>query len=69
MSQDSAGRNYQIVIPFNTALTLVVHPSFYRVTNTSATPLANGTSTKVPIFAAAGQQAPPIRFTITGAGH
>lgn len=68
LSQDLGGRNYQIVIPFNTALTLVVHPSFYHVSNASGAPLSQARSTKIPLLVATGQQVSPIRFTISGAG-
>ncbi len=69
VSQDSAGRNHQIVIPFNTQLTLVVHPSFYHVTNASNVALSQTMSTKTPLLVATGQQAPTFKFTITGAGQ
>jgi hypothetical protein len=68
-SKDSSGRNYQIVLPFNTALTLVIHPSFYHVNNASSVALSQTASTKIPLLVAAGQQVSPIKFTITGAGH
>jgi hypothetical protein len=68
-SRDSSGRNYQIVVPFNTALTLVVHPSFYHVSSASNIPLSQTMSTKIPLLIATGQQVPPIKFTISGAGH
>jgi len=68
VSQDSNGRNYQIVIPFGTALTLVVHPSFYHVNNASGVALSQGRSTKIPLLVGAGQQVPPFTFTISGAG-
>jgi hypothetical protein len=68
-SKDSGGRNYQIVVPFNTALTLVVHPSFYHVNNTNNVSLSQTVSTKIPLFVTAGQQVTPIKFTIMGGGH
>jgi len=69
VSQDSAGRNYQIVIPFSTQLTLAIHPSFYGVSNASGAALPQAASTKIPLLVAVGQQVSPIRFKITGAGH
>jgi hypothetical protein len=68
VSQDSNGRNHQIVVPFNTPLTLVVHPSFYHVNDGYGVSLAKNASTKIPLLVAAGQQVSPIKFTISGAG-
>jgi hypothetical protein len=69
VSQDSGGRNHQVVVPFNTALTLVVHPSFYHVSSPSNIPLSQTMSTKIPLLIATGQQVPPIKFMISGGGH
>jgi len=69
LSKDSNGRNYQIVVPFNTQLTLVVHPSFYRVNDTGGAPLKSAVSTKIPLFVSSGQQVTPFKLTISGAGN
>lgn len=66
VSKDSGGRNHQIVIPFNTQLTLFVHPTFYRVTNAASAPLSQGATTKIPLLTTVGQQVAPIVFSITG---
>jgi hypothetical protein len=66
VSQESNGRNYQIVIPFDTALTLFVHPTFYRVSDARGAPLREGATTMIRLLVARGQQVPPIVFTITG---
>jgi hypothetical protein len=69
LSTDSGGRNYQIVVPFNTALTLMIHPSFYQVVDANNIALSQSASTQIPLLFSAGQQAPPITFTISGAGN
>jgi len=69
VSTDSGGRNYQIVVPFDTGLTLMVHPSFYRLAAANNVALSQSASTQIPLLFSAGQQASPIKFTISGAGH
>jgi hypothetical protein len=68
-SQDSSGRNYQIVVPFNTQLTLVLHSSFYRVNDANGLGLSQAVSTKIPLLVATGQQVTPITFTVLGTGR
>jgi hypothetical protein len=68
VAHDSSGRNYEIVIPYDTPLTLVVHPSFYRVNDASGAVLSQARSTKVPLLVTAGQKISPIRFTVAGTG-
>jgi hypothetical protein len=67
--RESSGRNYQIVVPFNTQLTLVLHSSFYHVNDANGVALSQAMSTKIPLLIATGQQVPPIKFTISGAAH
>lgn len=69
VSKDSGGRNYQIVIPFNTALTLDVHPSLYQLTVANSLAPSPSTSTTIPLLVPAGQQIQPFTFTILGIGH
>jgi len=68
VAHDSSGRNYEIVVPYNTPLTLVVHPSFYHVNDASGAALSQRTSTKIPLLVPAGQKISPIRFTVAGTG-
>jgi len=69
LAQDSGGRNYQIVVPFNTPLTLVLHSTLYNVKDVNGAALSQTKSTKIPLLLAAGQQVSPIKFTISGIGH
>ena len=57
------------VCPLFVQLTLVIHPSFYHATSATGAPLPQNASTKIPLLVGAGQQIPPIRFTISGAGR
>jgi len=68
-SKDSNGRNYQIVVPFNTQLTLVLHASLYHVNDGNGVPLNETASTKIPLLVPTGQKVAPIKFTISGVGH
>lgn len=69
VSKDSGGRNYQILVPFNTSLTLMVHPSFYRLTDAKGVALSQSATTKIPLSFPPGQPVQPIKFTISGAAH
>jgi hypothetical protein len=66
VSQDSGGRNYQIVIPFNTALKLIVHPSLYNVSDANGNALSKSVSATIPLLATIGQEVAPIMFTVSG---
>ena len=66
VSKDAAGWDYRIVVPFSTPLTVVVHPSFYRLNDALGAALTQNVSTKIPLLVAAGQQVAPIKFSISG---
>lgn len=66
VSEDATGRNYQIMIPLNTPLTLFVHPTFYHVNDGIGAPLSQGVTTKIPLLAVSGQPVAPVVFTVTG---
>ena len=66
VSQEPGRRDHQIVVPFNTALTLVIYPSFYTVNAASGVALSKVVSTKLPLLVPPGQQVTPINLTITG---
>ena len=69
VSQDSTGRNLQIVVPFNTSLVLYVHPTLYQVSYATGVPLSRGATTRISLLVASGQQPAPINFTIAGIGR
>jgi len=69
VSTDSAGRNYQIVVPFNTPLTLMIQPWPYQVADANNVALGQSASTQIPLVFSAGQQPAPIRFTMSGAAR
>ena len=69
VSKNGSGRNYQIVIPFNTPLTLVVRASYFIVQDAADTALSQATSTNIPLLVGAGQQLQPINFKISGVGQ
>lgn len=65
VSQDAAGRDNQFVIPFDTAVRLVVASSFFRLADAKGaafTNVSNGTA----ITVSAGQQPQPIHVTVIG---
>lgn len=68
ISQDSSGRNHQLVIPFNIPVTLVLHTMFYHISDAKGLPLSQGATIKIPLLVASGQQISPIKFQVTGAG-
>jgi hypothetical protein len=68
LSQDTNGRNHEIVVPFNTTVNLVVQSSFFQVSNATGSPVGVA-GPFVPVFATAGQQPPSVRLVVTGGGH
>jgi hypothetical protein len=69
ISRDSSGRNHQVVIPFNSAVKLVVFGSFFQITDTAGQPLSRTAATAIPLAVAAGQQPPAIQLRVIGAGQ
>lgn len=69
-SQDSTGRNHQIVIPFDTPVQLVVSSSFFQLSNvTTGLPLPRAGSTVIPVTVPSGQQPATVRLIVTGVGR
>ena len=66
ISQDSGGRNHQIVIPFNATVKLVVFSSQFQLSS-AGIPLPKASS-MVTVRVPSGQTAPTIRFQVTGRG-
>jgi hypothetical protein len=67
ISQDAAGRNYQIVIPFNHPVNLAVVSSFFQLTNATGITLPR-TGAIIPVAVPSGQQPPIITLAVTGGG-
>jgi hypothetical protein len=56
VSTDSAGRNFEIVIPFGAPINLVVNGGFFLVSNVLGQPLTPTASTLIPVIVAAGHR-------------
>lgn len=66
VSTDSAGRNYEIVIPFGVPVKLVVNGGFFLLGDTLGQALSRTSSTLIPVTVPAGQQPSTIRLAVTG---
>jgi hypothetical protein len=67
-SQDTAGRTYQVTIPFGFAATLKIYSSFFRISNAAGVALPQGAVTAIPFTVAPGQPPPSFVFNVTGGG-
>jgi hypothetical protein len=65
VSQDSNGRNHQIVVPFNTLVKLVVHSAFFRLGDAAGTPLARS-AVHIPVFVQSGLTPSTITLRVIG---
>lgn len=64
---DSGGRNYEITIPYEMPLEVILRSGFYRLSDSANLPLSVTVSSRVPVLAKAQQQRLPIvAFTIAG---
>jgi hypothetical protein len=68
VSQDSAGRDHQIVVPFNSSVKLVVYSSFFQLSDGNGIPFPRK-SIGIPILISPGQQVPIIKLKVTGGGQ
>jgi len=66
-SQNTAGRTYQAVIPFNYPAVVIIRSPYFHLSNASGVALPAGAT--VPITAASGQAPSPLTFTVTGTGR
>lgn len=64
VSQDAVGRNQQVVVPFNSAVNLVVFSSQFHLSSTGMA-LGKGPTT-IPVAVATGQQPAAIVLQVTG---
>jgi hypothetical protein len=67
LSRDASGRTHQIVVPFNSAVKLVVRSTFLRLSDGAGVPLPRGT-VHVPVFVPPGQTPAPIVLRVIGGG-
>jgi len=65
-SQDSTGRTYQAVVPFNYPAVIVIRSPYFQLSSASGVALPAGAT--VPITVASGQTPGPLTFTVTGGG-
>ena len=69
VSKDTAGRNRQVVIPFDVPIKIVVNSAFFQLEDGLGRPLPQASSTIVPLTISPGQQAQAVRFIVTGTGR
>lgn len=68
-SRDANGREYQVVIPFNTPVKLVLYSSFFQLTDATGLSLPRAQTVAIPVTVVAGQVAPTIKLDVTGRGQ
>lgn len=67
-SRDATGREYQVVIPFNALVKIVVYSSFFQLTDTMGLSVPRARTVAIPVTVVAGQPSPTIRLNIAGGG-
>jgi len=68
-SQDSGGRDYRVLVPFDAPVKLVVSSSFFQLRDAVGLPLARTGSTVIPVTVPPGQNPGFIRLIVTGSGR
>ncbi len=66
VAQDSAGRTYQVTIPFDAKINLVVASSFFRLTDGTGAPLAATGAGAIPVAVPSGQAPPRLHLVVSG---
>lgn len=66
VAQDSAGRTYEVAIPFDARVNLVVASSFFRLTDATGAAFAASGSATVPVAVPSGQAPPTLRLAVSG---
>ena len=64
--QDTGGRNYQVTVPFDTRVNLVVASSFFRLTDANGAAFAAAGAATVPVSVPSGQEPPTLRLAVIG---
>ncbi len=67
-SRDAGGKNYEVLVPFNSTVNIVVHSSFFQLADASGMPLPRTGAAVIPVTVQAGQQPPTVRLRVTGGG-
>jgi hypothetical protein len=67
VSQDSAGRNDQVVVPFGSTVNVHAFSSFFKLANMSGTALSNN-AFFMPVLVPAGHQPATLEFQVVGGG-
>jgi hypothetical protein len=65
VSKDPNGRDHQIIIPFNTAVKIVVYSSFFQLSDAAGMPLPK-TAVNIPVLVPRGQQPTTIKLSVIG---
>jgi hypothetical protein len=66
---DNAGRNYQVTVPYDASVNLVLGSSFFSVADDAGSALPQRGSASIPIRVPTGQPPAAVKFHVTGAGH
>jgi|SRR5271165_5710043 len=66
-SADSTGRSYQVVIPFDTAVKLIIASPFLQLADASGLLIPSGATYQVPVLVPSGGTPPLLHFVVTGA--
>ncbi|MGI8741748.1 MAG: carboxypeptidase-like regulatory domain-containing protein [Bryobacteraceae bacterium] len=67
VSQDTGGRNYQLLIPFDRKVNIAVSSAFFRLLDTNGIALPKSGSV-IPVIVPSGQQAPTLLLSVIGVG-
>ncbi|MBI1898206.1 MAG: carboxypeptidase regulatory-like domain-containing protein [Acidobacteria bacterium] len=67
-SRDVGGKNYQVLVPFNSTVNIIVSSPFFQLADAGGVPLPRTRATAIPVTVPAGQQPAPIRLRVTGGG-
>jgi len=65
LSTDSTGRNYGILIPFDTAIKIIVSTSFFQLADATGLPLPRGITSQIPVTVQSGTQPTLLKLTVT----
>jgi hypothetical protein len=65
--RDADGANFEVLIPFNVAVNLVVSSAFFSLKDPAGVPLSKSGVARIPLLAQAGRSPDVVRLTLTGA--